>query len=280
MQAPTASVGLARLYAADAVQFLQEYEGRAFDVTLTSPPYELGKEYDGLADDLAWGDYLEWTRSWAGHILDLTVDHGRLLVNVPINRNLGDEHVPFADEVLEALEEVGWRYETHVIWDKGVINSKTAYGSWMSASAPAVIMPVETLLVLSKGSWIRGKHGRDTDIGRDQFMEWRSSVWRIPGASAKKLGHPAPYPEAFVERALRLFAFRQDLIFDPFLGSGTTCAVAEWLGRESIGVDQSERYLLDLAVPRIEAARDRRTGALTDGKGQRWENLELGAALA
>jgi site-specific DNA-methyltransferase (adenine-specific) len=278
MQAPI-SVGLARLYADDAVHFLQDYDGRAIDVTLTSPPYDLGKEYEGMSDSLGWEDYLEWVELWAHHLYDVTVEHGRLILNVPLDRNLGERPIPFASEVLPSLLAAGWRFEKHVVWDKGVTNKNTAYGSWLSASAPNVMMPVEILLVMSKGDWVRGKHNRDTDITRDQFLAWRTEVWRIPGASSKKLKHPAPFPEALAERALRLYGFRQDLNLDPFVGSGTTCAVSEWLGRESIGVDQSAAYLKDLACQRIADARDRRLGALTDGKGARWENLTLEAGI-
>jgi site-specific DNA-methyltransferase (adenine-specific) len=280
MQAPTATIGLSHLYAGDAVQFLREYDGRQVDQTLTSPPYNLGKAYEGMPDDLAWADYLDWVELWAAHLYDVTVDHGRLVLNVPLDRNLGGEHVPFASEVLASLQAAGWRFETHVVWDKVVTNGSTAYGSWLSASAPNVVMPVEVLLVMSKGTWKRGIHGRATDITAEQFMGWRNTVWRFPGASAAKAKHPAPFPEELARRALRLFGFRQDLVLDPFVGSGTTCAVAEELGRASIGVDQSAEYLEQLAAPRIEAARDRRLGGLTDSQGQRWENLPLEATTA
>lgn len=271
---PIATVGGASLYGADVVEFLRDYDGRPFDVTVTSPPYALGKEYEEVEAGWAWDDYTDWLELWGRCLLDRTADHGRLLLNVPID-TYRSGHIPFAAEALASMVAAGWEYQSTIIWDKGVTSNSTAYGSWLSASSPTIIVPAEAVLVLSKGDWTRGKRGRTTDITRPQFMEWRSSVWSFPGASASKAGHPAPFPTQLAERLLRLFAFREDLILDPFVGSGTTCAVAEMLGRASVGVDRDSDYLTKLAVPRIRAALDLRAGAVVDVAGTRWENLAL-----
>lgn len=278
---PTVMVaGKSTLYASDAVEFLRAYTGRPFDVTVTSPPYGLDKRYDGTTDAWEWADYLDWTEQWGKWLLERTSERGRLILNIPLDSFFGGRRIPFDAEVTMSMIAAGWTYQTKIIWDKIVTTSKTAYGSWMSPSAPTVFMPAEAIIVFSKGDWVRGKHGRTSDIARDEFMEYRSSIWRRRGESAKTRGHPAPYPEEIVRRALLLFAFKEDLIFDPFVGSGTTCAVAERLGMESVGVDVSAEYLGTLATPRILAAADEREGALVDSAGVRYINSSLLDALA
>lgn len=275
---PTMVVGRSTLYVSDVVEFLSCYDGRPFDVTVSSPPYNLSKEYEGVSDAWEWDDYIGWVEYWGKSLLDCTSDHGRLCLNVPFD-TFRNGHIMLAAEYNTAMQLAGWEYQSTVIWNKGVINNRTAYGSFMSASAPNVMMPAEAILVYSKGAWRRGKNGRTDDITKEQFMQWRSTIWDIPGESAKRRGHPAPFPEAIPERLIKLYSFQEDLIFDPFLGSGTTCAVAEELGRESVGVDCVQSYVEDLAVPRIQAATDFREGALTDGQGERWVNIPLTDAV-
>lgn len=277
---PSITAGRSSLYASDVVDFLKAYGGRPFDVTVTSPPYGLDKRYDGTTDAWEWADYLDWTEQWGKHLLERTSGGGRLALNVPIDSFFGGRRTPFDAEITMAMIAAGWTYQTKIVWDKIVTTSKTAYGSWMSPSAPTVFMPAEVLIVFSKGGWVRGKKGRTSDISRDEFMEYRSEIWRHHGESAKARNHPAPYPEEIVRRALLLFAFKEDLIFDPFVGSGTTCAVAERLGMESVGVDTSLDYLTELAAPRIRKASDEREGALVDSNGLRYVNASLLDALA
>lgn len=268
-------LGHAALAVDDVVNFLSTYEGRPFDITVTSPPYGLEKAYAGVDDAWAWDDYRDWVVRWAGLLLDCTEEHGRLCLNVPLDSNkLG--HLPFAAEMSLLLQHaVGWRYETTLIWDKGVTTSRTAYGSWLSPNAPNLVIPAEAVLVFSKGDWNRGgANGRTSLLTKAEFLEWRSSVWAIKPESAKRAGHPAPYPEELVRRLLKLFAFQEDLAFDPFLGSGTTCAVAQQLGIASLGVDQSAEYV-ELARTRLAKIVAEQQGAVVDSSWRTWVNAVL-----
>ena len=106
---PFASVGKSRLYASDICDFLVQYDGRPFDVTITSPPYNLKKEYTGFLDTLAWEEYLQWIEKWAKLLLERTSPHGRLCINVPIDSNLNG-HVPFDADITRVLMDVEWQY--------------------------------------------------------------------------------------------------------------------------------------------------------------------------
>lgn len=272
---PLASIGRTTLYASDVVDFLKAYDGREFGITVTSPPYNLGKDYgEGANDDWALADYFDWCELWASKLYERTEAHGRLCLNVPLDVNLNGKRL-FSSDVHVSMLAAGWEFQTTIVWDKGIINNKTAYGSWLSASAPNVMMPVELILVYNREGWIRGNRGRTTEITREEFMGWRTSVWSFPGASAKRANQPAPFPKELPRRCLKLFGFAEDLAFDPFVGSGTTCEVAESMGRASVGVDQSAEYLTQLAVPRITAARDAREGSITDSNDLRWANLSF-----
>lgn len=272
----TATVGRAELYASDICEFLEEYQGRQFDVTVTSPPYNLDKEYEGVEDAWAYDDYLAWVERWSALLLEATTDRGRLCLNIPTNTFRGG-HLPLAADVTKTLQDAGWSYQTEIVWYKQAVSNRTAYGSFKDPSAPNIIMPTEQILIFSNGDWIRGKHGRTTDLERDQFLTWTRDIWTIQGAKAKKIGHPAPFPNEIARRLLLLFAYKEDLIFDPFVGSGTTCLAAEQLGMQSVGVDLSDAYIT-LSEKRLREQADTLAGALTDANGVRWENLSLEAA--
>jgi len=117
--------------------------------------------------------------------------------------------------------------------------------------SPYVIAPVETIVVLYKGQWKRKKAGTST-ISREEFIEWTNGVWTFSGESRKKIGHPAPFPLELPKRCIRLFSFREDVILDPFAGSGSTLIAAYKEGRKCIGVEIDPAYVR-LATKRVLA---------------------------
>jgi site-specific DNA-methyltransferase (adenine-specific) len=109
----------------------------------------------------------------------------------------------------------------------------------------------EYILVFSKGSFRRNGEDRESTITREEFLEWTKSVWTFPAVSARKVGHPAPFPEELPHRLIQLFTFKGDVVLDPFAGSGTTCLAAARSGRFYVGYDVSQEYIL-LAQERLE----------------------------
>ena len=100
--------------------------------------------------------------------------------------------------------------------------------------------------MLSKEKRKRDGRGKHTEISREEFMDWTLGLWQFRGEASKRWGHPAPFPEELPRRLIRMFSFTDDVILDPFLGSGTTCRAAKDLGRKSIGIEIDPRYCPDL----------------------------------
>ena len=132
--------------------------------------------------------------------------------------------------------------EPEIIWDKAAsAGGSCAWGSWMSASNPSLRDVHEYILVFSKGDLKRPK-GEDT-IGRDDFLEWTKSIWRMGTESAKKVHHPAPFPVELPHRLINLYSFKGDVVLDPFMGSGTTAIAALKNGRHYVGYDTDPEYV-------------------------------------
>jgi modification methylase len=129
-----------------------------------------------------------------------------------------------------------------IIWRKSAgASGSCAWGSWQSAKSPRLRDVHEYLLVFAKQSYSRPDKG-ESDIGRDEFLQATLSVWEIGAESAKRVGHPAPFPEALAERVIRLFSYVGDVVLDPFAGSGTTCAVAARHQRRYVGYEIAPEY--------------------------------------
>lgn len=221
------------------------------DLTVTSPPYNVGKAYTGnvIDDSVEYQDYLDFTKRWLSNCYYWTRTTGRLCVNVSLDKNKNGKQ-PLASDVTRLAIEVGWKYHATIIWNEGNISRRTAWGSWMSASAPHVIAPVETIIVLYKDAWKRERQGKN-DIERDEFMEWVFGIWAFNGESAKRIGHEAPFPRELPKRCIKLFSFVGDTVLDPFVGSGTTMVEAKANSRRGIGVENQLRYC-ELARKRLQ----------------------------
>ena len=215
---------------------------KSVDLTVTSPPYNLGMAYsgDGADDEIEYKDYLKFTKDWLANCYAWTRPTGRLCLNVGLDKNKGGKRPICADLTSIALK-VGWNYHATIIWNEGNISRRTAWGSWKSASAPHVIAPVEVIIVLHKGEWKRERQG-ENDITADEFKEWVLGTWTFNGESAKRVGHEAPFPRELPKRCIKLFSFVGDTILDPFMGSGTTMIESIELGRKSIGIEKEDRY--------------------------------------
>ena len=140
------------------------------------------------------------------------------------------------------MDELDYVYNTTILWLENNVSRRTAWGSWLSASDPWVNTAAEAVLVLSRDRRRRSGRGKTTDISREEFMEGTLGIWKFHGENTRKYGHPAPFPEELPRRLIKLFSFREDVVLDPFVGSGTTCRVAKDLGRRSIGVDIDPGY--------------------------------------
>jgi site-specific DNA-methyltransferase (adenine-specific) len=231
--------GLTRVLQGDSARLLEVAETRAVHLIVTSPPYSLGVDYGqaGYADDQPYTTYLNWVRTWAATLLEISADGGRACINIPLDSNKGGKRAIYAD-YLRIFREVGWNYQTSIVWNEQNISRRTAWGSWLSPSAPFVTAPVEMIAVFHKGGFRRpSTDGRRGDITRDEFLAWTLGIWTFAGANPRRVGHPAPFPEELPRRLIKLYSYPGDVVMDPFSGSGTTLVAAKRLGRTSIGVE-------------------------------------------
>ena len=215
------------------------------DLVFTSPPYNVGKEYD---DNMTLAAYLDLIKRVGSEVYRVLKPGGRFVVNVA---NLGRKpYIPLHAYFYQIHAELGFLSMGEIIWQKGRgANGSCAWGSWRSARAPRLRDVHEYLLVFAKGSFTRPEKG-ESNLSADEFTESTLSVWEIPPVSAKKVGHPAPFPVELASRVIKLYSYVDDVVLDPFIGSGTTAIAAKKQGRHYIGFDISPDYC-KLAEERI-----------------------------
>ena len=237
---------LNRLYCKSS-ENMDEIPDNSIHLMITSPPYNVGKEYD---DDLTLEEYLSLLASVFSQCYDKLVTGGRACINIT---NIGRKpYLPLHAMVIEIMLDLGFLMRGEIIWDKSAsAGGSCAWGSWMSASKPVLRDFHEYILVFSKESYSKNKmqDKRDT-ISRDDFIQWTKSVWTFPAVNAKKIGHPAPFPIELPHRLINMYSYEGDIVLDPFCGSGTTCIAALQNNRSYIGYDIKKEYI-DLANNRI-----------------------------
>lgn len=225
------------------------FDRQFVDLIVTSPPYNVGIEYNSNDDELTYQQYLDFSAKWMRNCYRWSNTQARFLLNIPLDKNKGG-HKSVGSDLTRIAQEAGWLYHATIVWNEGNISRRSAWGSWMRASAPYVIAPVELIVILYKDQWKKTNGSKVSDISRDEFMEYTNGVWTFPGESKKRIGHPAPFPKALPYRAIKLFSYQNDVVFDPFMGSGTTLVVAASLKRKAIGLEIDENYC-QLAKQRI-----------------------------
>jgi site-specific DNA-methyltransferase (adenine-specific) len=219
---------------------LKDVKDGTIDLMITSPPYNLDIKYNSHNDKMSYKTYLDFTKDWLSKCYSLAQDDGRFCLNIPLDKNKGGQQSVCSD-ITSIAKEVGWQYHSTIIWNEGNISRRTAWGSWLSASAPYVIAPVEVIVVLYKRFWKKQHYGK-SDVTKEEFLEWTNGVWTFSGESKKKIGHPAPFPIELPKRCIKLFSYVDDIILDPFLGSGSTLLACIETKRQGIGVEIDKKY--------------------------------------
>lgn len=215
---------------------------------VTSPPYNVGKEYD---DDLSLDEYLGLLDRVFTETYRVLESGGRIAVNVA---NLGRKpYLPLNHHVAGLLTDIGFLLRGEVIWQKArAAGGSCAWGSWQSAKNPTLRDVHEYVIVASKESFRRERTGTDT-IDRDEFLAATMSLWEIPPESATRVGHPAPFPVELPRRLIELYTFSNDLVLDPFIGAGSSAVAAVQTGRSYVGYEINPEYV-KLAEARIAEA--------------------------
>ncbi|MEE1336948.1 DNA-methyltransferase [Methanobrevibacter sp.] len=228
-------------------EIMDEIPDSSIHLMVTSPPYNVGKEYD---DDLTLDEYLALLSRVFGEVYRKLVTGGRACINVA---NIGRKpYIPLHAMIIEIMLDLGFLMRGEIIWDKSASGGGScAWGSWMSASNPVLRDYHEYILVFSKDSYSKNREQVKKDtITHDDFIEWTRSVWTFPAVNAKKIGHPAPFPVELPHRLINLYSYEGDVVLDPFCGSGTTAIAAMQNNRKYICYDIKQEYI-DLAKRRI-----------------------------
>jgi site-specific DNA-methyltransferase (adenine-specific) len=227
---------------------MSELPDNSVHLMITSPPYNVAKEYD---EDLSLEEYLGFLNKVWKETYRVLVPGGRICINVA---NLGRKpYIPLHSYIIQGILKIGYLMRGEIIWNKGSSASpSTAWGSWLSAANPVLRDVHEYILIFCKETFSRKKRKKENTIKKEQFLDWTKSVWTFPAVSAQKIGHPAPFPEELPYRLIQLYSFKDDVILDPFVGSGTTCLAALKTGRNYVGYDNNPDYV-KLAESRIKA---------------------------
>ncbi|MFH1640016.1 MAG: site-specific DNA-methyltransferase, partial [Chloroflexota bacterium] len=214
---------------------------------VTSPPYNVGKEYD---ENLTLQEYRDFLKRVWKEVQRVLVPGGRICINVA---NLGRKpYIPLDAFIAEDMLDLGFLMRGEIIWNKDKSSSpSTAWGSWLSAANPTLRDIHEYILVFSKGMFSRKNSlKRKSTISKDEFLELTKSIWTFSAESARKVGHPAPFPVELPYRLIQLYTFEGEVVLDPFCGSGSACLAAIKTERHYVGYDTNESYVR-LAEKRI-----------------------------
>lgn len=227
---------------------MEELPDNSIHLMVTSPPYNVGKEYD---ENLTMDEYRKFLKKVWKEVKRVLVPGGRACINIA---NLGRKpYIPLHAFIVEDMLDLGFLMRGEVIWNKASSGSpSTAWGSWLSAQNPTLRDIHEYILIFSKDNFSRGNtHQRKSTITRDEFLEFTKSVWTFAAEPATKVGHPAPFPVELPYRLIQLYTFKGDVVLDPFIGSGQTAIAAIKTRRHYVGYDINEEYV-KLAMKRIE----------------------------
>jgi len=226
---------------------MKELPDNSVHLMVTSPPYNVGKDYD---KNLSLDEYRELLRKVFRETFRVLVAGGRACINIA---NLGRKpYMPLHSFIIEDMLKIGFFMRGEIIWNKASSASPSmAWGSWLSATNPTLRDIHEYILVFSKGSNGRNSNGKKSTITKDEFMELTKSVWTFPAQQARLVGHPAPFPVELPLRLIKLYTFQSDVILDPFIGSGTTAIAALMEGRHFVGYDIEKDYI-KIAEKRIK----------------------------
>ena len=242
---------------------------RCVALVVTSPPYFAGKDYEtpeaaarNSSVPATYGEYLQMLYDVFAECERVMEPGGRIAVNVA---NLGRKpYRSLSADVMRILEDIGFFLRAEIVWLKAEgAGSSCAWGSFRSAANPVLRDLTERVIVASKGQFGRAlsKAERkklslphEDTITSEEFMESTLDVWRIPPESAKRVSHPAPFPVELPARLINLYTYKDDLVLDPFMGSGTTLVAARRLARNAVGYDTDPGYV-DLARKRLAKER-------------------------
>jgi site-specific DNA-methyltransferase (adenine-specific) len=227
---------------------MEELPDNSVHLMVTSPPYNVGKEYD---EDFTLEEYLQFLKRVWQEVYRVLVPGGRVCINIA---NLGRKpYIPLHAFIVKDVLDLGFLMRGELIWNKASSSSpSTAWGSWLSPANLTLRDIHEYILVFSKGMFRRNtNNSKKSSISKEEFLQFTKSVWTFEAISAQKIGHPAPFPVELPYRLIQLYTFEGDVVLDPFIRSGQATIAVIKTNRHYVGYDIDESYV-KLAEGRIK----------------------------
>lgn len=266
-----------RVLNGDTIEVMSEMPEGWVDLIVTSPPYNVGIQYDIHNDEIVMDEYWKWSKKWLTEAYRLLKDDGRIAINIPYEVNVQDRggRVFFASELYQVMKKVGFKFYGIVdLEENSPHRSKTtAWGSWMSPSAPYIYNPKECVILAYKKHHIKKVKGEPqwkgepylTEDGKNkvayseqdkkEFMELVFGQWKY-FADTRSLTK-ATFSMDIPEKAIKILSYKNDVVLDPFNGSGTSCVAAVVHDRRWVGIELSENYC-EIAKQRIQSFVDQK----------------------
>ncbi len=264
-----------KIFQGDCRQVMSEFPINSIDLIVTSPPYGVAIKYDVHDDDMEFEEYLKFTKEWLTEAYQILKDDGRIAINIPyeINRQTKGGRIFFCSEVYQVMKRIGFKFFGIVdLEEDSPHRSKTtAWGSWMSPSSPYIYNPKECIILAYKNKHIKTVKGEPqwkgtpTEIenedgttrtkvvydeeNKKEFMELVFGQWKY-FADTRPLTK-ATFSMDIPTKAIKILSYKNDVILDPFMGSGTSAVAAETLGRRWVGIELSPNYA-EVARERIK----------------------------
>jgi DNA modification methylase len=243
----------------DCLDVLKTIPDNSVSLIFTSPCYGVGINYDNNSDNMLYQDYLDWLKNIFIECKRVLRVGGRLAINMAITNRQEDknkEYIRILGKYLgNMMEEIDMLPFAEIIWYKqDSAGKKTSWGSYCSCSTPIIRSTHEFIYVFSKEQYKLEGDIEESDMEPDEFHQWTFSTWFIQPETTRPGNHPVAFPLELAKRVIKLYSYRNDVVLDPFSGSGTTCLAAYLLNRKYIGIDISKKYC-DFAENRIEKAK-------------------------
>jgi site-specific DNA-methyltransferase (adenine-specific) len=234
-----------KLITGDCVEKMKALDTKV-NIVITSPPYNvnLGNNkykkdgYNVTDDNLPYNEYLDWMKEVFTVCFDVLTEDGRICINIGDGKNGA---IPTHSDFIQILKDIGFIPLTTIIWNKNTMSSRTAWGSFMSASAPSFPRGIEYILVFGKTPKLLSK-GEST-MTKEEFIEYSNGLWVFhPEKKQKEYGHPAMFPVELPERLIKMLTYKDATVLDPFSGTATTGVACYKTGRNYIGIEKDPIY--------------------------------------